>query len=74
MSSRWATDHTGAAMANNLGAVPGGAVPPVISPMLMSHGGNAVGLMMFAFTLMSLVSVLFLRDVDAAGHPATDER
>ena len=66
--------YTGAAMANNLGAVVGGAVPPVISPLLMTRGGDAVGLMMVAFSLLSLVSVLLLRDVDAAGHSATDER
>ncbi|MEI6251183.1 MAG: hypothetical protein WCP30_00055 [Mycobacteriaceae bacterium] len=41
--------------------------------MLMAHGGNAVGVMMVAFSLLSLVSVLFLRDVEATGHPATDE-
>ena len=33
--------YTGAAMANNLGAIVGGAVPPVISPLLMARGGDA---------------------------------
>lgn len=66
--------YTGAAMSNNLGAIVGGAVPPMISPLLVERGGDAVGVMMAAFSLLSLISVLMLRDVDAAGHPATDER
>jgi hypothetical protein len=66
--------YTGAALANNLGAILGGAVPPVISPLLMEHGGGAVGAMMAGFSILSLVSVLMLRDVEASGHRATDER
>ena len=66
--------YTGAAMANNLGAILGGAVPPVISPLLMVHGGGAVGAVMVGFSLLSLVSVLILRDEEVGGHPATDER
>ena len=54
--------YTGAALANNLGAILGGAVPPVISPLLMTHGDVAVGLMMFGFALLSLLSVGWLRE------------
>ena len=68
------TRYTGAAMANNLGAIAGGALPPVISPLLMEHGTRAVTGLMVVFSLVSLVSVLFLRDAEATGHPATGER
>lgn len=56
--------YTGAALANNLGAIVGGALPPVISPLLMAHGSAAVSVMMAGFALLSLVSVLLLRDAD----------
>jgi MFS family permease len=68
------TRYTGAATANNLGAIVGGAVPPVISPLLMEHGSGGLTALMVSLTMLSLISVLLLRDVDAAGHPATDER
>lgn len=57
--------YTGVALANNLGAIVGGAVPPVISPLLMAHGGGGVGLLMVGFCGLSLVSVLLLREGSA---------
>lgn len=66
--------YTGAALSNNLGAIVGGALPPVLSPLLMEHGSGAVTALMVSFSVVSLVSVLLLRDVEDAGHPATDER
>lgn len=59
----FATRHryTGAAMANNLGAILGGALPPVVSPLLVLHGNAGIGLMMASFSLLGLVSVLRLR-------------
>lgn len=68
------TRYTGAAVANNLGAIVGGALPPVVSPLLMAHGGVAVTAMMATFSVVSLISVLLLRDVEVTGHPAADER
>ncbi|MFN8071344.1 MAG: MFS transporter [Mycobacterium sp.] len=68
------TRYTGAAMSNNLGAIVGGALPPVISPLLMEHDSSGVTALMVAFSVLSLVSVLVLRDVEATGHPAKDER
>lgn len=49
--------YTGTALANNLGAIMGGALPPVISPLLMAHGSAGVSLLMTGFSLLSLVSV-----------------
>lgn len=66
--------YTGAALSNNLGAIVGGALPPVLSPLLMEHGSGAVTALMAGFSVLSLVSVLLLRDVEAGGHPATDGR
>ncbi len=54
--------YTGAALANNLGAILGGALPPVLSPLLMADGSGAVSLMMAGFAALSLVSVLLLRE------------
>lgn len=60
--------YTGAALANNLGAIAGGAIPPVISPLLMAHGGAGVSALMMGFSLVSLISVRLLRDDDSASH------
>lgn len=62
--------YTGAALANNIGAVLGGALPPVISPLLMAHGRGGVSLLMFGFSLLSLVSVRLLHDDDAVADDA----
>lgn len=66
--------YTGAALSNNLGAIVGGALPPVLSPLLMEHGSGAVTALMAGLSLVSLLCVLLLRDVETGGHPATDER
>ena len=53
--------YTGAALSHTLGAIIGGALPPVISPMLLaSFGGCAVAVMMGALGLVSLACVLGL--------------
>lgn len=64
--------YTGAGMGYNLGGVLGGAVSPLVAAQLsVSFGSHAVGIMIAAFALLSLVCVLVLgetRDpiVDAA--------
>lgn len=64
LPGNFATRHryTGAAMANNLGAILGGAVPPMVSPLLVQHGNSAIGAMMGGFALLGLVSVLRLQE------------
>ena len=53
--------YTGAALSHTLGAIIGGALPPVVSPLLLaSYGGWAVSVMMGALGLVSLVCVLAL--------------
>ncbi|MEU0453536.1 MULTISPECIES: MFS transporter [unclassified Streptomyces] len=70
--------YTGAGMGYNLGGVLGGAVSPLLAAELVgSYGGYAVGLMIAALGLVSLVSVLALgetknRAVDAAPDTTTD--
>lgn len=54
--------YTGAAMANNLGAILGGALPPMVSPLLVEHGTAAISAMMTGFALLGLISVLRLRE------------
>jgi MFS family permease len=64
LPGNFATRHryTGAAMANNLGAILGGALPPMVSPLLVQHGNSAIGAMMAGFALLGLVSVLRLQE------------
>lgn len=53
--------YTGAALSHTLGAIVGGALPPVVSPILLaSYGGWAVSVMMGALGLVSLACVLAL--------------
>ncbi|WP_395310844.1 MFS transporter [Mycobacterium sp. AMU20-3851] len=53
--------YSGAALSHTLGAVVGGAVPPVISPMLLnSFGGWALAVMMGALASVSLASTFAL--------------
>lgn len=53
--------YTGAALSHTLGAIVGGALPPVVSPILLaSYGGWAVAVMMGALGLVSLACVLAL--------------
>ncbi len=65
--------YTGTALAQNLGAVLGGAVPPVISPLLMTHGSWAVSLMMAGLALLSLLCVMLLREDHGAGRLVASE-
>lgn len=53
--------YSGAATAHNLGMILGGAVPPVISPLLMNGGGTGVGLMMAGFAMLSLLCAAALQ-------------
>ena len=60
--------YTGAGVAYNFGGVIGGALPPVISPMLLAaYGDWSVAAMMAGFTLVSLVSVLLLTETAGRG-------
>lgn len=53
--------YTGTAVSYNIGGILGGGIPPVISPALLNaFGAWAVGLMMGALALISLVSVVLL--------------
>ena len=53
--------YTGAALSHTLGAIIGGALPPVVSPLLLAnYGGWAVSVMMGALGLVSLACVLAL--------------
>lgn len=50
--------YTGAALSHTLGAIVGGALPPVVSPVLLaSYGGWAVAVMMGTLGLISLACV-----------------
>jgi MFS family permease len=58
--------YTGAALSHTMGGIVGGAVPPVISPMLMaSYGGAAIAAMMGGLALVSLLCVLALPETAA---------
>jgi MFS family permease len=60
--------YTGAGLSYNVGGIIGGALPPVISePLQEACGGWAVGVMMAAFTGVSLLAVLLLRDDPVGG-------
>ncbi len=53
--------YSGAALSHTLGAVIGGALPPVISPMLLNaYGGWALAVMMGALAAVSLVCTFAL--------------
>ena len=53
--------YTGAALSHTIGGVVGGALPPVLSPMLLaSYGGWAIAAMMGGLALASLVCVAAL--------------
>lgn len=57
--------YTGAALSHNLGGILGGALPPVISPMLLKAFGSwAVGLMMGFLALLSFGCLLLVRERD----------
>ncbi|HEY9266505.1 MAG TPA: MFS transporter [Mycobacterium sp.] len=53
--------YTGAALSHTIGGVVGGALPPVLSPMLLAtYGGWAIAAMMGGLALASLVCVAAL--------------
>jgi MFS family permease len=60
--------YTGAGLSYNIGGIIGGALPPVLSPMLLSASGSwAITAMMAGFTVVSLVSVLALSETAGRG-------
>lgn len=59
--------YSGAGLAFNLGGIIGGAVPPLVSGALLAAFGSwAIGLLMGALTLASLVSAYLLPETMAA--------
>jgi metabolite-proton symporter len=53
--------YTGTALAMNVGAILGGAVPPLIAgPLQVTYGSWAVGFMLAAFVMVSLVCTYLL--------------
>nr|WP_041782316.1 MFS transporter [Mycolicibacterium chubuense] len=62
--------YTGAALSHTMGAIVGGALPPVLSPMLIvDYGGWAVAAMMGGLGVISLVCVVALPET--AGRSLT---
>ncbi|WP_319434894.1 MFS transporter [Mycobacterium sp. RTGN5] len=60
--------YTGTGLSYNIGGILGGALPPVLSPMLLSSSGSwAITAMMAGFTVVSLVSVLALSETAGRG-------
>ncbi|AQT82570.1 MFS transporter [Mycolicibacterium litorale] len=60
--------YTGAGLSYNVGGILGGALPPVLSPMLLSsYGSWSITAMMAGFIVLTLVSVLML--TETAGRP-----
>ncbi len=65
--------YSGTGLSFNVGAIIGGALPPVISPMLLSaYGSWAITAMMAGFTVVSLVSVLMLTETAGRGLGITE--
>jgi MFS family permease len=63
--------YTGAALSHTMGGVMGGALPPVVSPMLLaSYGGWAIATMMGGLALVSVVCVVALPET-AGRRPVT---
>jgi MFS family permease len=72
--------YTGTGLSYNIGGIVGGALPPVLSPMLLaSYGSWAITAMMAGLTVLSLVSILLLSETagrslvtfQTGGVPAT---
>lgn len=60
--------YSGAGLSYNVGGILGGALPPVVSPMLLSSFGSwAITAMMAGFTVVSLVSILLLTETAGRG-------
>ena len=61
---RW----TGTGVSYNIGGIVGGAIPPVISPALLScYGTWSIALLMAGLVVVSLVSVLLLSETAGRG-------
>ncbi|WP_211221871.1 MFS transporter [Granulicoccus phenolivorans] len=66
--------YTGAGMAYSLGAILGGAVPPIVAVSIVAaYGGFGVGLMLAGIAAVSVITTIALRetrgsDLDAAEH------
>ncbi|WP_280829166.1 MFS transporter [Mycobacterium sp. OTB74] len=59
--------YTGAGMAFNLAGIFGGAIPPLVAgPLVGALGSWAIGLMIAAFVLVSIVSTLLLPETRGA--------
>jgi MFS family permease len=64
--------YTGTGLSYNVGGIVGGAVPPVLSPVLLSSSGSwSITAMMAGFTVVSLVSILFLSETAGRGLTMT---
>ncbi len=60
--------YTGAGLSYNIGGILGGALPPVLSPMLLSSCGSwSITAMMAGFTVVNLVCVLMLTETAGRG-------
>src|SRR6202008_3345706 len=60
--------YTGSALAVNLAGVIGGAMPPLIAETLQAtYGGWAIGLMLAALALTSLVCTYLLPETNGTG-------
>lgn len=65
--------YSGAGLSYNVGGILGGALPPVLSPMLLSsYGSWSITAMMAAFAVVSLVSVLLLTETAGRGMGMPD--
>jgi len=65
--------YSGVGLSYNVGGILGGALPPVLSPILLSsYGSWAITAMMAGVTLVSLVSVLMLSDTAGTGADRPD--
>lgn len=65
--------YSGTGLSFNVGGILGGALPPVLSPMLLSsYGSWSITAMMAGFTVVSLVSVLLLNETAGRGLGARE--
>lgn len=59
--------HSGAGIAHNLGGILGSALPPLIAdPLAVVYGSVAIGVLMGALALVSLVCVVFMKETRQA--------
>lgn len=65
--------YSGAGLSYNVGGIIGGALPPVLSPVLLSsYGSWSITAMMAGFTVVSLVSALLLTETAGRGLGAAE--